>query len=187
MNRIQTVSANIILACALLSFACSAESGDREIRVDLAQMADDFLNYRAMQGFDHEMSLAEAYRWQDEMVMIMEPALGGVVGYKSRRPRYRPRVSRFFRQQGIRGVMLSGMFRTSGTAVKLTEFRRGFPGGGLRLSCWGFASINEAETDLEILAGLDAIIPFAEIPDPYYEPDTQEHHGDHRREHGLAV
>jgi len=26
---------------------------------------------------------------------------------------------------------------------------------------------------IEILAGLDAIIPFAEIPDPYYDPDTR--------------
>ena len=29
------------------------------------------------------MSLEEAYRWQDEMVKIMEPAMGGVVGYKT--------------------------------------------------------------------------------------------------------
>ncbi|MDH3442017.1 MAG: hypothetical protein OEM63_14755, partial [Gammaproteobacteria bacterium] len=33
------------------------------------------------------------------------------------------------------------------------------------------------ETDLEILAGLDAIIPFAEVPDPYYEPGTRSVNG----------
>ena len=38
-------------------------------------------------------------------------------------------------------------------------------------------SINYAETDLEILAGLDAIIPFAEIPDPYYEQATRSVNG----------
>jgi len=171
MNRIPTVSANIIVACTLLSLACSAESGDVEIRVDLAQMADDFLNYRAMQGFDHEMSLAEAYRWQDEMVVIMEPALGGVVGYKTGGHDSGPGFP-IFPPEGIRGVMLAGMFRTSGTAVKLTEFRRGFLEADFAFRV-GDASINEAKTDLEILAGLDAIIPFAEIPDPYYDPDTR--------------
>ncbi|MGY8797126.1 MAG: hypothetical protein ACKVJN_18810, partial [Woeseiales bacterium] len=29
----------------------------------------------------------------------------------------------------------------------------------------------------EILAGLDAIIPFAEVPDPYYDPDTRSING----------
>ena len=35
----------------------------------------------------------------------------------------------------------------------------------------GSADINDAETDLEIFAGLDALVPFAEIPDPTSEPD----------------
>ena len=32
-------------------------------------------------------------------------------------------------------------------------------------------------TDLETLAALDAIIPFAEIPDPYYEDGTRSVNG----------
>jgi 2-keto-4-pentenoate hydratase len=171
MNRIRTVSANVVVACTLLSFACYAESSDTEIRAELAQMADDFLNYREMQGFDHELRLAEAYRWQDEMVDLMEPALGGVAGYKTGGHDSGPGFP-IFPPQGIRGVMLAGMFRTSGTAVKLTEFRRGFLEADFAFRV-GDASINDAETDLEILAGLNAIIPFAEIPDPYYEPDTR--------------
>ncbi|RLA29732.1 MAG: hypothetical protein DRR11_14995 [Gammaproteobacteria bacterium] len=171
MNRFPTVSANVIVAFALLIFASSAESGDAEIRAELAQMADDFLNYREMQGFDHNMGLAEAYRWQDEIVVLMEPALGGVVGYKTGGHDSGPGFP-VFPPDGIRGVMLAGMFRTSGTAVKLTEFRRGFLEADFAFRV-GDSSINDAETDLEILAGLDAIIPFAEIPDPYYDPDTR--------------
>ena len=34
-------------------------------------------------------------------------------------------------------------------------------------------SINSATSDEEILLGLDAIIPFAEVPDPYYESGTR--------------
>ena len=171
MNRIRTVLANITVACVLLSVACSAESSDAEIRAELAQIADDFLNHREMQGFDHKMGLAEAYRWQDEIVVLMEPALGGVVGYKTGGHDSGPGFP-VFPPDGIRGVMLAGMFRTSGTAVKLTEFRRGFLEADFAFRV-GDSSINEAETDLEILAGLDAIIPFAEIPDPYYDPDTR--------------
>ena len=171
MNRFPTVSANVIVAFSLLIFASSAEGGDAEIRAELTQMADDFLNYREMQGFDHNMGLAEAYRWQDEIVVLMEPALGGVVGYKTGGHDSGPGFP-VFPPDGIRGVMLAGMFRTSGTAVKLTEFRRGFLEADFAFRVGDF-SINDAETDLEILAGLDAIIPFAEIPDPYYDPDTR--------------
>jgi len=171
MERIRTASAHTIVACALLACGCSAESNDAEIRAELVQMADDFLNYREMQGFDHEMDLSEAYRWQDEMVVIMQPALGGVVGYKTGGHDSGPGFP-VFPPEGIRGVMLEGMFHQSGTAVKLTQFRRGFLEADFAFRV-GDTSINEAETDLEILAGLDAIIPFAEIPDPYYEPDTR--------------
>jgi 2-oxo-hept-3-ene-1,7-dioate hydratase len=147
MERIRRASANTFVACALLACGCSAENNDAE------------------------MDLSEAYRWQDEMVVIMQPELGGVVGYKTGGHDSGPGFP-VFPPEGIRGVMLEGMFRPSGTAVKLTEFRRGFLEADFAFRV-GDASINTAETDLEILAGLDAIIPFAEIPDPYYEPDTR--------------
>jgi 2-keto-4-pentenoate hydratase len=171
MNSIRTVGASLILASAMLGLACMADSGDAEIRAELEQMADDFLNHREMKGFDHEMDLAEAYRWQDTLVEIMEPALGPVVGYKTGGHDSGPGFP-VFPPEGIRGAMLAGMFRPSGTAIKLTEFRRGFLEADFAFRV-GNSSINEAQTDLEILAGLDAIIPFAEIPDPYYEPDTR--------------
>ena len=117
-------------------YSAARPASDEEIRAELQQMADDFMNLREMKGFRHEMTLADAYRWQDEMVKIMEPMLGGVAGYKT-----------------------GGHDSGPGFAI--------FPPQG----------INEAETDLEILAGLDAIIPFAEIPDPYYEPDTRTTNG----------
>ncbi|PCJ48480.1 MAG: hypothetical protein COA74_08790 [Gammaproteobacteria bacterium] len=171
MNSIRIVFVSAVVACVLLVLGCSAEAGDREIRAEVKQMADDFLNHREMQGFDHEMDLTEAYRWQDEMVEIMEPVLGGVVGYKTGGHDSGPGFP-IFPPDGIRGVMLKGMFRPSGTAVKLSEFRRGFLEADFAFRV-GNSSINHAETDLEILAGLDAIIPFAEIPDPYYDPDTR--------------
>lgn len=140
---------------------------DAEIRAELVQMADDFLNHREMQGFAHDMSLEEAYRWQDEMAVIMRPVLGAVIGYKTGGHDSGPGFATF-PADGIRGLMLSGMMRPSGTVVRLEQFRRGFLEADIAFRV-GSQSINSAQTELDLLAGLDAIIPFAEIPDPYYD------------------
>ena len=148
---------------------------DERIREELVQMADDFVNLRMMQGFHHQMDLEEAYRWQDEMVEIMEPALGTVVGYKTGGHNPGPSFPTF-PPDGIRAYILSGMLREDGHAIRLDETRVGFLEADFAFRV-GNASINEAETDLEILAGLDAIVPFAEVPDPYYDPDTRSING----------
>ncbi len=147
-------------------------SVDDQIRAELVQMADDFLNHREMQGFRYEMPLVEAYRWQDEMVEIMAPDMGSVVGYKTGGHSPGPPVFSTFPPDGIRAYLLEGMMRPSGTAVRAEEFRRGFLEADFAFRV-GDSAINAAQSDLEILAGLDAIIPFAEIPDPYYDPDTR--------------
>jgi 2-keto-4-pentenoate hydratase len=155
-------------------FSPEAEASDNRearIRTELAQMADDFVNFRMMQGFQHAMPLAEAYRWQDEMVKIMEPAMGTVVGYKTGGHDPGPGFPTF-PPEGIRAYILSGMLREDGAAIKVEDSVVGFLEADFAFRV-GDASINSAETDLEILAGLDAIIPFAEVPDPYYDPDTR--------------
>lgn len=159
-------------------FAPDAESvtiRDAEIREELERMADDFINFRMMQGFHHEMPLDEAYRWQDEMVEIMRPALGDVVGYKTGGHNAGPTFSTF-PPDGIRAYILSGMLREDGTAIRIEDTMVGFLEADFAFRV-GDASINTAATDLEILAGLDAIIPFAEVPDPYYDPDTRSVNG----------
>jgi 2-keto-4-pentenoate hydratase len=148
-----------------------AAADDEQIRAELVQMADDFFNFRMMKGFDHDMSLAEAYRWQDEMVEIMRPTMGGIVGYKTGGHDPGPGFSTF-PPDGIRAYILEGMMREDGTAVRVDESKVGFLEADFAFRV-GDASINQATTDMEILAGLDAIVPFAEIPDPYYDPDTR--------------
>jgi len=149
----------------------AADVRDKQIRAELVQMADDFVSFRMMQGFEHEMPLAEAYRWQDEMVEIMEPAMGAVVGYKTGGHDPGPGFATF-PPEGIRAYILAGMLRDDGAAIKIQDSVVGFLEADFAFRV-GNASINDAETDLEILAGLDAIIPFAEVPDPYYDPDTR--------------
>jgi len=156
-------------------YSVARPASDEKIREELVQMADDFISLREMKGFLHEMNLEDAYRWQDEMVNIMEPALGGVIGYKTGGHDSGPGFA-IFPPDGIRAYVLEGMMRPSGTAVRLEQFRRGFLEADFAFRV-GDSSINDAETELEILAGLDAIIPFAEIPDPYYESGTRTTNG----------
>mgnify|MGYP001820859528 FL=1 len=170
MKRISRLIIASLLLGAGLTFA-----DDAAIRAELEQMADDFVNLRMMQGFDHEMPLEEAYRWQDEMVGIMQPTLGDVVGYKTGGHDPGPGFATF-PPDGIRAYILSGMLREDGTAIRVADTKVGFLEADFAFRV-GDASINSAESDLEILAGLDAIIPFAEIPDPYYDPDTRSVNG----------
>ena len=144
---------------------------DARIREELQQMSDDFVNLRMMQGFHHQMNLETAYRWQDEMVEIMQPALGEVVGYKTGGHNAGPTFPTF-PPDGIRAYILSGMLREDGHAIRVEDSKVGFLEADIAFRV-GDASINTADTDLEILAGLDAIIPFAEVPDPYYDPETR--------------
>ena len=72
------------LVCAGIAFAQSeGPAEESEQRAAVAAMADDFLNGRAVRPFAPELTLEEAYRWQDEMVEILGTTLGDVVGYKT--------------------------------------------------------------------------------------------------------
>ena len=166
---------SIAVLSVSLSLSSMAIADDAAIRAELEQMADDFANLRMMKGFNHEMDLAEAYRWQDEMVRIMEPEFGEVVGYKTGGHNAGPTFPTF-PPGGIRAYLLKGFMREDGFTVRPDDTTVGFLEADFAFRV-GDSSINSAETDLEILAGLDAIIPFAEVPDPYFEPDTRSVNG----------
>lgn len=136
------------------------------LRGEVERLADDFVNYHRLTGFVHDLPLAEAYRWQDELIGFLE--LGEVVGYKTGGHDPGPKNPNF-PPEGIRATLLAGMFRDDGSTIRLDESRAGFLEADFAFRVRD-DSIHEAETDIEILAGLDAVVPFAEIPDPYYDP-----------------
>ena len=138
-------------------------------------MAADFIARRPMQGFLHDMPLTAAYAWQDHFIAACADELGTVVGYKTGGHDPGPGFP-VFPLTGIRGAILEGMLRDSGARVTLDETRRGFLEADFAVRV-GDARINTARTDLEILAALDAVIPFAEIPDPYYAEGTRSING----------
>ena len=153
--RVCALLAGVVCAGSALSQADSP-ADDAEVRAAVGAMLDDFLNVRAIRPFAPEFSLEEAYRWQDELVELLRPTWGEVVGYKT---------------GGHNPGPSSPYFPPGGAAVRVDEM-----GAGSFLEAdfafrVGSESINEARTDLEILAALDAFVPFAEVPDPTAEPD----------------
>lgn len=174
MNR-QPILLTVTLALVVAGVAACTQSGDAntdaQIREDVAQMAEDFLNLRPLEPFPHEVTLTEAYGWQDEMIGIIAPAYGKVVGYKTGGHNPGP-ANPMFPPGGIRAYLLEGMLREDGSTIRVDETAAGFLEADFAVRV-GDAAINDARTDMEILAALDAVVPFAEVPDPNDEPDEE--------------
>lgn len=160
----------------LLAIAGPVAAADSALlRAEVVRMAEDWLARRPMQGFLHPMDLTEAYRWQDAFVAELEPALGPVVGWKTGGHDRGPGFP-VFPPEGIRAQLLAGQFREDGASIRLADTRAGFLEADLAFRV-GSEAIHEARTDLELLAGLDALVPFAEVPDPWYDPSTRSVNG----------
>ncbi|MXW69699.1 MAG: hypothetical protein F4Z61_07375, partial [Acidimicrobiia bacterium] len=167
--RVCVLLVGLLYAGSILSQVDSV-ADEAEVRAAVEAMLDDFLNVRAIRPFAPELSLEEAYRWQDELVEMLHPTWGEVVGYKTGGHNPGP-SSPYFPPGGIRAQMLSGMFVGDGAAVRVDEMgAESFLEADFAFRV-GSGSINEARTDLEILAALEAFVPFAEGPDPTAEPD----------------
>ncbi|MEM1242383.1 MAG: hydratase [Cyanobacteria bacterium P01_H01_bin.26] len=95
---------------------------------------------------------------------------GSVVGYKAALTS--PNAQE---QLGIShplyGFLLEDMLLDSGTTLPIRFGTRPHAEGDLMVRV-GSADINQAETDLELLAALDAVIPFLELPDLVYQENA---------------
>ena len=136
---------------------------ETDIAADLDRMADQFLNVQELDPFVYDLTEDEAYRWQTEFITALQPSLGRIVGYKTGGHDAGP-ANPNFPPQGIRGVLLEGMVHPSGASITLNDAVWGFLEADFAVRV-GDESINTAETDLELLASLDAVIPLIEIPD----------------------
>ncbi len=142
---------------------------------DVARLAQQFVDLHEMDPFPHELPVPEAYRWQDEFAEQLGPFFGGIVGYKTGGHDSGP-SNPYFPPGGIRGILLEGMIKPSGFTVRPDDTVWGFLEADLAFRV-GDESINVAETDLEILAGLDAVVPFLEIPDPAFDDNGRSQTG----------
>lgn len=110
----------------------------------------------------------EALRIRTHYVHALLAVHGPITGYKAALT-HPDLQARFGVDHPIWGVLLEGMLLGDGATIRVDSGTRLMFEGDLIVRV-GDASIRDAETDGEILAALDAVIPFIEVPDmPYAE------------------
>ena len=116
-------------------------------------------------------SLDQAMKIQAEFIQAIMPAFGKVVGYKAGLTN--PNVQKVFGVNApVRGTLLEKMILKSGTAIEANFGAQPLYEGDLILRV-GSEAINDAKTPMEALAGIDAAIPFIELPDLVYAKGTK--------------
>jgi len=168
----------LIVITSVMGLAVAEKNSSISIELDneIQQMADDFLDLKPMRGFNYKnITLTEAYLWQGKMADYLGKKYGPIVGYKTGGHNVGPSFPTF-PKDGVRGLLLKEMLLPSNSSVHLDSTKRGFLEADFAFRVRG-DSINYAQNEIELLAGLDAIIPFAEIPDPYYEEGTRSVNG----------
>lgn len=97
-------------------------------------------------------------------------ALGPIVGYKAAFTAA-PAQQRFGLTEPLYGFLLEEMMLDSGATLPVDFAARPLAEGDLLVRV-GSADINTAQTDAEILASLEAVIPFIELPDLLYQENA---------------
>jgi len=151
----------VALVCALGMHAYAAEvaSGDWWPERLLAS----FVTGKAIQDFPEQMSAVDAYAVQREYVALLEQSQGEVVGYKAAitGPKLREMIGA---KEPVRGVLLAKMLVPSGSRIEADSGVAPFVEGDFVVRV-GSRAINRAENPMEVLAGLDAVLPFIEVVD----------------------
>jgi 2-keto-4-pentenoate hydratase len=108
---------------------------------------------------------------QVQFVRRLQSTLGPVVGYKAALTSAAAQ-QRFGVSQPLYGFLLQDMLLESGATLPANFGARPVAEGDLIVRV-GSADINTAQTDQELLAGLDAVIPFLELPDLVYQDSAR--------------
>ncbi|MEO0759962.1 MAG: hydratase [Cyanobacteria bacterium J06648_16] len=111
-----------------------------------------------------------------EFVRRLIADLGPVVGYKAALTSEAAQAQ-FGVIQPLYGFLLEDMLLEDGTELSVDFASLPVAEGDLIVRV-GSTDINTAETDTELLASLDAVIPFIELPDRVYQEGSQPRAGD---------
>jgi len=153
-------SALFLLAC--LGCAGEADPADR--------LTEAFLAREPVGIVREGLTLDAAYRIQDAYVHELSQTLGPIAGYKAGLTSPETQ-QRFGVSHPLYGVLLKEMLLPSGSVLPAGFGSRPFFEGDLLVRV-GSDAINMAETDEELVAALDAVVPFLELPDLMYAPDV---------------
>ncbi len=127
---------------------------------------------------DRKWSPEHIQQIRDRFLMALEQDHGLPIGYKAAlvnpavRSRFNAANPSFNATTPIRGVLFANMLRPSGTPIPVSIATRPLVEGDILVRVGDAAALRQARTDDEILAALDAVIPFIEVPDLIYSAES---------------
>lgn len=165
MKYFKSYSVAAFLFTYLLLYACNSQP-------DIArELSQHYLNKTPAGAIDSTLDLAQAYQIQERFVKEIGKSLGTAIGYKAGFTSAALQ-ERFKINQPVRGVLLQKMLLESGAVLPPNFATRPMIEADLLVRV-GSEEINQAETPAEALAGLDAVIPFIELPDMIYAKEAK--------------
>jgi len=135
------------------------------------KLADQFLKKVPITEVDPNMTMDQALKIQEQFIAHLVKEFGEPVGYKAGLTN--PAGQKAFGiPHPIRGTLLKKMLLESGATLPGDFGIRTASEGDLILRV-GSDAINQAKTKEEALKGIDAVIPFIELPDLGYDPKVK--------------
>jgi len=135
-------------------------------------MAANYLKKKPVPALSGNLTLQEAMLVQEAFVARIEAVYGPPVGYKAGLTSP-PAQKKFGVTHPLLGVLLEKMIIRKTNLLMDAKFGvLPLTEGDLVVSV-GSNDINTAKTDMEILAALDAVYPFIELPDLFYAKGTK--------------
>ncbi len=132
------------------------------------RMAEGYRQHHLLPPLPDTLTMAGAKALRAAFVTRLQSDLGPPVGYKAALTSAESRA-RFGAKEPLWGVLLRDMLRPSGDTVATLFGARPVFEGDLIVRV-GNEAFNTATTDEALLAGLDAVIPFLELPDLLFDP-----------------
>ena len=157
----------LILAALAIGFTFSL-CADGLLAADLGtRLAEQYLKKIPITQLEPNLTMEQAARAQVKFLEIISKDLGEPVGYKAGLTT--PNVPKVFGvSEPVRGTLLSKMILNSGAVVPADFGTFPFSEGDLIMRV-GNEAVNQAKTQMEALASMDAVIPFIELGDLTYD------------------
>jgi len=133
----------------------------------LDELVTHYINRIPLKTTPPDLTVTEAEQFRDRFIERLIPILGQSIGYKAGLTSSVAQ-ERFNVSHPLRGILLEQMLLPSGSIVPANFGARPLFEGDLIVRV-GREAINEATTRQEVLAALDAVIPYIELPDLIYD------------------
>jgi len=137
----------------------------------LDELVTHYLNRIPLETTPPDLTVTEAEQLRDRFIKRLTPILGQPIGYKAGLTSSAAQ-ERFNVSHPLRGILLEQMLLPNGSIIPANFGARPLFEGDLIVRV-GSDAINEATTRQEVLASLDAVIPFIELPDLIYDSEVK--------------